>query len=318
MRLKLINWTYLGFAALTLFLPLRALATTDLCSAFQNTVPLPDWYRGVCDRASAGLAKLGGAFSTFADSFNLNPASIPTAPTPYGVEYIGSFTPGTPTAMRHNFAFIKGYQRVGAGLSTNSDDTFYSNSQRQNFQGTSYGDLLEAFVPDSVAPTFNVGSAVALLPERVSKEVSANLGVTLKYNKYLGQVSPGGGLSLETPSFTFGASVIRESETQYAISTSYYTFTAGYKHRYFQVEYIHLKNTTSYGLVSDPIQILTMSAHYKALQGTAALRRLTNYEAVEVIQPHFAVQYQFSGHFSAAYLLNYIPGTQSIGLQVFL
>jgi hypothetical protein len=291
----------------------------DVCAAFRNTVPLPDWYNSVCNPKSGKLlAQVGGAFSTFADSFNLNPASIPTSPTPYGIEYVSSFTSGTSTTTRSNFALVKGYQRIGAGISTNSDDTFYSNSQTQNFVGTSYGNTLGAFVPDSLAPTLNFGTAFALLPEQVRPYLSSNLGATIKYNKINGKIGPGGGLSLATEHVSLGLSMVHETDTEYSPATTYYTFTAGYKSPSFQIEYIYLKNVTDSYLVSWPMQIATASLSRSGLTGTAAIRRLIDFEGNPKIQFHFAIQYQFSRYFSAGYLYNYIPGTQSLGAQVFL
>jgi hypothetical protein len=115
--------------ALTLMffsLPEAAEART-VCDYFKDYQP--EFYRRYCNGGptSGSLPNIGGALASFSDAFNLNPASIPTHPTPLGVELIA--TPSTTPygGTNYNFAVIHGFQRFGAALSTNSDNTFYSN-----------------------------------------------------------------------------------------------------------------------------------------------------------------------------------------------
>src|SRR3954462_13014538 len=65
--------------------------------------------------------------SSFSNAFNVNPAKVPNEPTPYGLETIVSYTRTDPTYFGTNFSIVKGFHKIGTGISTASNNTFYGN-----------------------------------------------------------------------------------------------------------------------------------------------------------------------------------------------
>ncbi len=321
MRPELARASLFAFIVFVLGISSSAYAK-DVCEQYRNYAPLPDWYNEYC--LTEGGAKVGGAFSSFADSFNLNPASIPTAKGPYGVEYIGTYDASSTKTFKHNFALIKGLSRIGAGLSTNGDDTFYGNNQSQTTTSTNYSsNLQDAVSSGSVSPSFNLGAALSLLPKEIVSPVTPKGGLTIRYNKYNGKLSPGAGLSLASRHLTFGLSLVTEGGDQYTPSTRFYTTTIGFKTSRFQVEYLYLKNESDvlssyFYTPSQPIHIVSASLSLLNFSMSGAAKRVINFDGAIQYYFHGAIQYQFSRYFAVAGLINYIPNTQSIGIQAFL
>ncbi len=307
----------LRFAALALF---AIFMTTDayassVCNYYRKSVPR--LYNLLCSKGRAS-SKPAGANSSFSAAFNLTAASLPTEPTSYGLETIGSVLRDGESGVSPTFSLVKGFSKFGTGISTGSNNTFYGDDVHQRQFGTAE---LRTFEPMETArgsgPNLNLGSSFNLTDPR--RAVHAKLGTSIRYNRISDSWGGGPALALASTHLTLGAAVTRERVsnelprlqfTNYQISTRLWVF---------ELEYNQLRNDSHYN--QSPIHILTLTTSIRALLLTVAQRQLvlTQVDRSEaVVQHHFALQYQFSTHFSAGAMFNYIPGAVSLGAQVFL
>jgi hypothetical protein len=61
-----------------------------------------------------------------------------------------------------------------------------------------------------------------------------------------------------------------------------------------------------------------VTAAFRRVTLTAALRRLNYSQYGDVNQTHYAIQYMLTRALSTGLLIHHIPGTVSLGLQIFL
>ncbi len=305
-----------------------ALAFFAATSAYASS---PCYFLSVpCDATAAETTVSGGAYPSFADMFNINPASIPTISTPVGVEAIASTSGSAKQTPDFNFAFIKGYQRIGTAIASNSDNTFYSYNLVQASQNTSYGTTVsQALAQNTVMPTLNIGTAIALvenkLQEQAKRFITPSLGLNLRYNKVTRGWDFGYGLSGSSKYFSVGLSYIanRGSRSIGYPDTSTTTFSLGTKLQHLNFEYTALYYRTSDPTLktnpafSNAVQIFTGSAQFGRVFPSMAYRRATNIDGASVGLLLVSLQYQLSDRFVAALLHNYLPGSSSAGLQVF-
>ncbi len=311
----------------------------DLCEEYANYSPLPKWYTEVCNGpVKRGLSKIGGAYSSFGDAFNLNPASIPTVKTPLGVEYINSFSGGT---SKRSVAIIKGFGHVGTALTTNSDETFYGNSVFQTPSGQTAVDANGNVLPPPPStstniPTFNLGSALSIdsilnMKKLIPFDFASNLGIVAKYNQSAGTFTNGLGVGFGLWKFSFGLSITRDPRTTYTPEVDYTTFTAGFKTSFCQIEFVTISSHSlaqtmydpsgnSIGLsraqTYQPAKMLTFSSKIGGFMLVAAARAYQDVVGVNYTQYHAAVEYIVSPKVALQYLNNYVVNHQSIGLQV--
>lgn len=285
----------------------------DLCDHYRRTSPRI--YRMVCGSNGHRKANTAGARSSFSDGFNLNSGSLPTEPTGYGFETIGSYLRNDLSAWTPTFAIVKGYQRFGTGVSTSGNNTFYGNDVLRRARGP--------VIPDSFAPlerpegkiaNLNAGAAINLFSTK--RGFSARLGLSARYNKTTGTMGGGSGLLFNTRSFTFGAGFTRERVSNFFGPIWFGSFFVGYKLSIFEVDYLVLTNSLGLGL--KPIHVLTSTATLGRVLLTAAGRRLNYLPAGDVLQPYFAVQILVSSSLSIGTIYNYMPGSNSIAAQYFL
>jgi hypothetical protein len=294
-----------------------------LVAASRAMAASPCYFLSVpCDANSASSTISGGAYPSFADMFNLNPASIPTLPTPIGVEVIASNTLGT-SKTDVNLALIKGYDRAGAALSTNSDRTFYTYNLAQALQGNNYqNDVQDMLASQSIMPTVNLGGALALVIERVSRYSVPTLGVNLKYNRATQGFDYGAGTSINSKHLSMGVSYTRNSAFSGMAGTTTTVTSLGFKYKVLNVDFTMIyyrsldETLATFSVFSHPAQIATATLNLTQLLLTVAYRRVVTIASDQLEMMHVSVQYKASKHLSISYLYNYIPGTQSLGMQL--
>ena len=259
--------------------------------------------------------------------FNVNPASIPTIPTPLGVEVIASSVGEVNAKPNMNFALIKGFSRVGTAVSTSSDNTFYSYNLAQGFIGSpSRASFEESLSQHSTTtPTINLGSAVSLLQEQAQKFVTPTMGLVARFNKLSKAWDYGIGTSINSEHVTMGLSSIRTRGDR-AVGVPETTTTTGnfgLKLSKLNIEYTLLYYRTTdvtvmtLPIFNDPVQIFTASYQWNSFIATGAYRAVTNIVGKRAYLWLVALQYQFNSHFALSYLSNYVPDTKSLGLQLF-
>jgi hypothetical protein len=116
--------------------------------------------------------------------------------------------------------------------------------------------------------------------------------------------------------WTFGGGFTRENVSNLLPTVTFTNFMVSTRLSIFEFEYTVMQNFGGVNL--SPIHVLSTTVGFRKLTLTAAVRRLNYIDYGEVTQSHFAIQYLFSKHFSLGFLVNYIPGTESIGTQFYL
>ncbi len=313
----------------------------DLCEEYKNSAPLPTWFSEYCTSEGKLKSKIGGAYSSIGDAFNLNPAAIPTGKVPLGVEYIGSLNG---TDRKSSFAFIKGFGHVGTALTTNSDETFYGSSVFQTPGSASTSSVAGATQSGanafdrSLFPTLNLGSAVDLSSFFKDKlrsifDLASSLGVMMKYNKNTGGFTPGFGIGFEVWKFSAGYSYTTDPAYGSSPKVTYSTVTLGLKTPIFQVEgvviqyqtvptYSSVQQTTgsyhyqSTGHTSRYAAFVTLSSTVGRFMFSGAIRSYDDVYQIHHLEYHYGAEFLVTPKFSIEYLNNYVVDRQSLGVQV--
>jgi hypothetical protein len=293
------------------FLTVENAQADGLCSFYRKNAP--EIYKALCSKGPVN-SKPAGANSSFSDSFNLNSGALPTQPSSYGLEVLTSFLPES-TEKKTNFAIVKGFKKFGAGVSTSGNNTFYGNDLAQRMVGTP--ELL-TFHPHEESrgklTNLNLGTALQLYQAKSGPTV--RLGLSARYNKVSDTWGGGPALLLSWTKFTLGAGFTKETVSNVIPEQTFGSYLLSYRLWIFEFEYNLLAAGADYGL--NPIHILTTTLSIRRLLLTFAVRRLNYLEWGEVTQRHFAIQYLFSQHFSAGFLMNYIPGSATLGVQIYM
>lgn len=298
-------WLWMGLGAW----PAPASASDDACDFYKRFLP------AVYDLRCTGKSHdAGEAYSSFADAFNINPATVPASPSPYGLETIASYPSlGNVFPVVPTFALIKGFHKIGTAVSTGGNDTFYGDDVYQRTYGTTTDvDLHNPEPAKGYLCNLNVGSSVSL-PD--AGAVSPSLGFSLRYNHITNTLGWGSGLALAAGRFSAGIGMSREAVSNFLPTLNFYSGVLAYHFPKVDLEYtVLLDSSGSLG----PIHILTASLPIKRFLISAAVRELDYLELGSLLQVHGAIQVQLSPHLTLGYLVNYIPGTQSAAMQVFL
>lgn len=298
-----------------LFQSADALAFESLCEYYKSNEP--ELYKAVCNGGSgggSGSTKPAGANSTFSDAFNISAASLPTEPSSYGLETIGSYLRDDSGKRTPTFSLIKGFHKFGTGISTSSNNTFNGNDVVQRLSGNT---VTRSFEPAEVSRgrliNLNLGTSVLLIDAKSGPKV--HLGVTARYNKITNTWGGGPAVLLSWSRITVGAGFTRERVSNFLPRLLFKSFLISARLSIFEFEYTVLDNDDT---ILQPIQILSATMAIRKLSFTAATRKLDYVGVGYVHQQHYAVQYMFSKHFSAGFLFNYIPGANSVGAQFYL
>jgi hypothetical protein len=282
----------------------------SLCSYYRRNAP--DIYQVLCRKGPVS-SKPAGAKSSFSDSFNLNSGALPTEPSSYGLEVLGSMLSNS--EWKPNFAVVKGFKKFGAGVSTSGNNTFYGNDIAQRLYFTPE---VETFEPREEErgklSNLNLGTALELFSPKRGPTV--RLGLSARYNKVSDTWGGGPALLLSWTQLSLGAGFTHETVSNAIPRLLFTSYLASYRLWVFEFEYNQLRAGADYGL--QPIHIFTTTVSVRRLLLTVAVRRLNYLEYGTVNQSHFAIQYLFSQHFSAGFLVNYIPAAASVGIQYYL
>ena len=284
----------------------------DICDYYRRTSP--EVFKLICSGGNRH-ASVAGTHSSFSDSFNLNAGGLPTEPSSYGLEVIGSYLRQNFGAWNPEFALVKGYHKIGTGISTSGNNTFYGNDVLQRLHGpASLSTFTPIEAPKGYVSNLNVGAALNLIESR--RGLSMSVGLSGRYNKTTNTFGGGPGILLGTTDLSVGFGLTREKVSNHLNSIYFGSFLVSAKLSFLEFEYQLLKDSADLGL--DPIHILSASAVMGRINLTAAVRRLNYLQEGTVVQPHFALQILLSKVISVAFLWNHIPGANSLAVQYFL
>jgi hypothetical protein len=301
----------------------NASAFSDMCDIYRQYSS--SLYDMMCKGKSGGSPRPKSAGSTFSSAFNLNPSQAPTQPTPYGVEGIYSFATGDyyygdKYRATYDIGIVKGFKRIGTGISTSSNRTFWGDDvlYRRNSYTEGYNIEDGYETPKSKIPNLNIGTSVEVLSSKSG--FSLSLGGSGRWNKTSATTGYGGGFYLAYRRLALGYGVVKEQFSSFYPVTYFHSAMASLKFWYFEMEYDVLYHSLSTGL--HPIHIASLTLIHDRLLVTGAVRTLDYSHSIDgngrwINQYYVSVQYRFSSNLVGGYLMNYIPGTQSAAMQVF-
>ncbi len=300
----------LVFLFLSLSPPAFAAGICDYYKEF-----MPGLYEITC-KGSASSSRPSGASSTFAQSFNMTPASLPTEPSGYGVEVIGTLLRQPSREFAPTFSLVKGFQKFGAGLSTASNNTFQGNDVVQRSTGGRLVTTLKPYEPaQSSLPNFNLGTAVNLWKSKASWRPKLDLGLSARFNATTNTLGGGPALMFSVPWLSVGVGVSRE---KVATQLSRITFLSGIataRILFLEFEYNYLRNYGGFAL--DPIHIFTTTTQFGPAMVTLSRRFLFFQQDGRVGQWHGAIQWRLTKKVTVGALYNYIPGATSLATQIY-
>ena len=294
----------------------EAFAEDAMCDTYRKF--FPSLYEISChgSRSSVSRPSVGGG-SSFASSFNLNSAAIPTTPSPYGLETITSVLRQSYPGIYPSFSLVKGFTRIGTGLSTASGNTFFGDDIVQRRYGTPLYSSFNPLEPaKSNLPNVALGTSFAVLQPQAKVGSGISLGVSLRYNHISDTLGFGLGFIYTYGLFHAGVGMSHERVSNYFDAINFLTAVVGVRLLIFDFEISQLRDDSLFQL--DPIMIYSATATLGGLLLSASERSLNFYSTGTVTQEYFSAQYQISKHFTAAYLFNYVPGANSVAFQIFL
>jgi len=261
------------------------------------------------------MANTSAANSTFASSFNLSPAMLPTQPSSYGLETIINGVRSDFGQRSYHFSLVKGFKKFGTGISTGGNDTFYGNDlYRRVYLGSQVRDFDEREEAQGHIANLNLGTSISLL--EFGKIGKLSIGGSLRYNKLTNTWGGGPGAILSLGRFSLGFGYSRERLSRSFSRTTLYAALVGVRIGPFELQYDALNEKEIQPLHTIHIGTLTTTINRIILTG--AVRRLNYVSEGYVTQYHAAIQWLMNQHLSVGYLYNYIPGAHSVGIQVFL
>lgn len=291
-----------------------ARADTQSCGFYR--LHAPGLYRAFCGATGSMSARpAASAGSSFSDSFKLNPSTLPTQPSPWGLEGMYHYERGEPKNRATTFSLIKGYRKIGAGLSTSSGLTFFSNDvfHRANSRPDDVH-FKSAEASRSDIPDLNFGTSFALpLPK---SWVPMALGTSVRHNSVTGTLGFGLGLIAKPSIFLLGFGYVNEKISNFHSRFHFYSAMAAVRLPIVEFEYNILTHQGGPNL--RPVHIGTVTAHLGRLMISYSQRRLHYVSVGNVSQGHWSAQFQLHRRLSVGYLYNYFPGANSLASQIFL
>jgi|GEM_PF-3866162 len=285
-------------------------AWADICSYYRRSSPL--LYKNLCANGKSS-SRPAGAASTLSSSFNLNAASLPSEPSSYGVETIVSRIRGSDGRIDADVGLVKGFSKFGAGLSTASANTFYGDNVLSRLANERQALAFES--PEPARGKFsnlNLGTAIKLYDNK--KGAGLRLGLSGRYNRITNSWGGGPALLASYEALSLGVGYSRERVSNFLEPVQFMTYQASVKLWVLEFEGLWLTNSVPN---LDPIPVGTVTARISRLMVSAAIRRLSTQDGIASNQTHYAVQYLFSKYLSLGAMFNYIPGANSLGVQIY-
>lgn len=247
---------------------------------------------------------VGGSFPLLFDAFNVNSATLPTYPTPLGVET--SISGGNA-----NFSLIKGIDDIGFGSSVSqTKNTFFSSQSNlettlveEQVQGESAG--------ESNDDNLKFGTSYALFGKKGSW-FQLSLGLSGVYDQNTSKIDFETGLVLKSKILSLGYSFVEKNSGEKVTGLS-----AGLKLSYFYFDYTYFEAKKNESTVTTRI----FSANFATggLQISYAFRKQENSIVTEQVKDAFkslgikydevhtmlGASYRFSNKISVGFFTNY-------------
>jgi len=302
--------------------------------AFEALAADPCFY-GLCRKdPEADQSVIGGSLPSYIDSYNLNPASIPVTPTPFGLEFVESSSGANTSKWNSNLGFVKGLRGIGAAISNVSDNSFYSYNLVQASRGgaaalnaaNAYAAGQAVSAVSTVRESVNFGSALALPLFGLRKYFAPNVGLNLKLDEKTGLLNTGWGFAFDTKFVSVGLGSSGNNVPAGTIGTKTTTTSldVAFKVPHFNADFTELFYGTSATAIQNlppfktPVRIYTAGLEFVGVSFTSAYRKAAGIDGQAVQDFLLSLQVQIAKHFSGTFIHNYIPGSNSLALSATL
>ncbi len=261
----------------------------------------------------------GGSLPSQSSAHQLNPGSIPATPTSYGVEVLDSPPSDPLSSTKYSFSLVKGFKRIGTGISTGNDDTFFTHSYLHASQETIFQRAIEDIYNEntSIIRNINLGTSFRIPVGPLSKVIEPSLGVLARYNVPMKSWGWGTGLDVSSGLFSCGVSYITQPNEYELDDISMLVLMAGFGWKFFHIDYASL-NYLEGMLQAKPADIWTLSLNWRRLILFGGYRRSPNFDGELLVDYLYGAQFLIGSHLSLGAMINYLPGRFTLGAQVFL
>jgi hypothetical protein len=248
---------------------------------------------------------------TGADGVSTTPASLPVAPTPWGVEFIASSQPGKNNVHYGTAGIIRGFKGFGLGFGSDTGGTFYSNRAAAPVDRT---------FPS--IPGINLGGAFALpFFDPKSGGYLPIVGAAVKFNLDAGTQGWATGINFAGQRTSFGASYQKEpADPEVPDQTNWSLFASGELGPLtLDLNYGRLHYVTSTGIDNSfNSYIATLSLSISRFMLVTAYRIVDGADtAAKRTQMHGLI-FRVTPRIRIAYFYDYRPQSHSLGLQTLL
>jgi hypothetical protein len=276
------------------------------------------FYGAYCD-AMGIRNSTGRTVAAIGEILRVNPASLPTLPTPLGAEFNVHNRGFGPQESRTEINMVKGLPWVGLGVGTWNTGSMVGSDLPALFEGSSYESAFQSYDQASVIKNgYRAGLSVQLPIFPRGKGFRLRAGLAKGQGKLAGEDSDSYGAVLDLRSFYFSFTDVKDDlkpgllpgiETQ--------IFAGG-----FDSGVIHLGYAHSLVSLSGNRQPATSQFSFRftgeVWSAFASLKLYTSYRGKRESWPSLTLHRNFGEHFTFGYLYGLYRESHSLSLQVFL
>jgi hypothetical protein len=273
-----------------------------------------NWARTFYSCDTVGLfSSVGRTLPVATDTIRFNPAAIPTAPTPAGLEATYSFR--TDSERKFLLSALKGFPYLGIALSNWTENTF-STPALQKFLSTTYAEAYRDYERGK-GLGYRAGFSLALpLGAFLERWLRLSGGASIGQGKTKSSQASSYGISLDGRPLTFGYSLAHEALHPLLPKAESRILSAGLNLGGFFAGISRTKLAVGPSLKSTiMIYSLRWSGSDIALYG--ALKKETDISNQEVTAKNFSFQWKYNSALMLTYMYGLYRGAHSVGGQLY-
>lgn len=283
----------------------------------------PSWnsdgsfFGGACD--AMGIRNSSGrTVAALGEIMRVNPAVLPTVPTPLGAELNVHNKGYGPQESRSELHVIKGLPWVGLGAGSWNTGSMVGSDLPALFAGSPLEASYQQY--DRALPSRNgyrLGTSVRLPILPRSTRFRLRVGLTIGSGKVAGEEAAGYGGVMDAGPFYLSYSKMSEKfGTTLTTSVDTDTFALGLDAGTFHAGYTYAVVRASRRMPGSSLLTLRFSGDTWTFFGS--LKLYQNYRGQAQSWPSLTLHRNFGDHFTAGYLYGLYKDSHSLSLQVFL
>lgn len=303
------------FALLVAFLlPAPSLAARECRPTWSSD---GSFFGGTCD--SMGIRNSAGrTVAALGEIMRVNPAVLPTLPTPLGAELNIHNRGFGPQESRSEVHLVKGFPWLGLGIGSWNTGSMVGSDLPALFEGspleTSF-QLYDRSLPSRSGYRFGTSVRLPILPR--STRFRLRVGLTVGSGKVAGESAAGLGGVMDAGPFYFSVSSMSEKfGTTVTTSVDTSTYALGVDAGTFHAGYTHSVVRAARRMPGASTLTLRFSGDTWTVFGS--LKVYENYRGMKQSWPSATIHRNFGDHFTAGYLYGLYRDSHSLSLQVFL